>query len=240
MEMINITTILDLTIFGNYIIYICSFIILSYLFDFKVKKNTYVFVFIYVLCISILFLLNINKYIPILILSIYFILLFRYKFIYILVFYVIFCSYSSFLMNLDKYMIYRYYLVHIGNKHSFWVYFIPIINIVLIKYICILYKLMFKKMKYKYDVIITFEEKVIKCKGYYDTGNTLIYNNKPVIFYHGSINGKNIEFNVASGLGNTTYTKGSAFLKGKEYDVYVASSMSSFNGCEVLLNALMI
>ena len=75
---------------------------------------------------------------------------------------------------------------------------------------------MVKKMKFKYSVVITYDNKCKKCKGYYDSGNTLVYNMKPVIFYNGVINGKVMEYDVVAGNGTSKYINGTVYVNNKK------------------------
>ena len=100
--------------------------------------------------------------------------------------------------------------------------------------------MMIKKMKFKYRVIVDVDGKIYNCLGYYDSGNTLIHNMMPVIFMNGIEGKEDINFMYANGNGNSKYVIGDIYINKKKHKVYIASSLSSFNGCDVLLNALLI
>ena len=99
---------------------------------------------------------------------------------------------------------------------------------------------MMKKMRFKYKVVVCVKDRMYKCNGYYDSGNTLIHNLKPVIFMNGIEGEEYITFDCASSIGESKYIAGEIYVNGKRYDVFIASSSKSFNGCSVLLNALLI
>lgn len=238
--MIYITTIIDLTIIGNCIIYISTFYLLSYIFDFKVLfKDKVVLIMLVIICATF-FLFNCEVYEYILLPLLWFIIRFKKKFYYILIYYILLYIYFSFMMLQCPYLIYRYALLHISNASFFLFYFIPLINILLIRYIVLIYKMMIKKMKYKYRVVVYAKNQIYKCSGYYDSGNTLIHNLKPVIFMSDIKGEDEIVFDCASSFGKTLYLDGKIFVNGKVFDVYIASSSKLFNGCRVLLNALLI
>ena len=49
-----------------------------------------------------------------------------------------------------------------------------------------------------------------------------------------------MKYDVVIGEGLSKYVEGKVYILGKWFDVYICSSSSSFNGCKVLLNALMV
>jgi len=238
--MVYITTIIDLTIIGNCIIYICTFYLMSYIFDFKVLFKDKVVLSLMTLVCATFFLFNVNLHIYLLIYLILFIFRFKKKFYYLLIYYFLIYTYFSFLMIQSPNLIARYALLHLSKSSSFVFYLIPLINILLIRYIVLLYRMMIKKMKYKYKVVVSIGNKIYQCSGYYDSGNTLIHNLKPVIFMYGIEGEEEIKYDCASSSKTSKYVTGSVFVNGKGYDVYVASSARMFNGCSVLLNALLI
>jgi len=62
---------------------------------------------------------------------------------------------------------------------STFLLFIPIIIIYVLSF---LLKKQFLILHYKYDVYIKVNDNIYKLKGYFDSGNTLLCNGKPVIF----------------------------------------------------------
>ena len=86
---------------------------------------------------------------------------------------------------------------------------------------------------------ITINDKIFSLLGYLDSGNTLIIEDKPVIFlkeeYFKDINYKEM---IVQGIG---YSKCKYFctkvrLNNKETEVICASSKSGFKGCDCLIN----
>lgn len=100
---------------------------------------------------------------------------------------------------------------------------------------------------YQETIYLTIGNKTMELKGYYDTGNTLIYKNTPVIFlnrdYFFSIDEfkEEIEFQTITAKGKTMIARGLISQKGKkdEFFVYVAKSnrTNDYHGCQLLLNA---
>ncbi len=100
---------------------------------------------------------------------------------------------------------------------------------------------------YQEVIYLTIGTKTMELKGYLDTGNTLLYNNTPVIFITKENNIFNEdEFNIdmnyqtiASGS-TTKLAKGLISKKGnkEDYFVYIGTSTNkSYHGCQLLLNA---
>lgn len=101
---------------------------------------------------------------------------------------------------------------------------------------------------YQDEIYLTIGEKTVELKGYFDTGNTLIYKNTPVIFISNLNNPFNenefseeINFETLSSTGKTLLAKGLVSKKGdnESYFVYVATNYNhhNYHGCELLLNA---
>lgn len=99
-----------------------------------------------------------------------------------------------------------------------------------------------KYKKYVFKCLITIEENNYYGKGYYDTGNALLYEEKPVIFIKkqiDSINGKVIKIHGINDI-EFTYLAYSGTIKIKNkikkvYVVYVDNNLNFFN-CDFLLN----
>jgi len=115
-----------------------------------------------------------------------------------------------------------------------YICFIHIIFTLLIKYI--------KNKGFIYNCIITIENKIYKAKGYYDSGNFLMYDELPVIFIKGDYinnNGKLITINT---INNDCLTylayKGEIKIKRKIKNVYIVfvNEDINFNNCDILLN----
>jgi hypothetical protein len=126
--------------------------------------------------------------------------------------------------------------------------FIPIIIIYLISFIL---KKEFLLFHYKYIVYIKVNNNTYKLKGYFDSGNTLLFDGKPVIFIKKNIllneklkNGKNIKYytlnnNIREDIGY----EGEIIIKVNQKKIYkkiifsVVSDEYHFNNCDCLLNA---
>ena len=222
-------------------LYISVFYLLSFILNFKVKMKDNIYLIFHVIVTTILFLRYENAYLSIFLMFIYFVYRYRVSsIVYIVVYYIIFFSYISFIELINPYMIYRGFLLHISVSNTFVCYFVPVLNIFAIRYINILLKKMIKRMKYTYNVIVKIDDRVRRYKGYYDSGNTLTYNYRPVIFLRGINSNKKIEFECANNSSSSSYVKGEVYVNKKYFSVYIASSNRSFNGCDVLLNALTI
>ena len=115
--------------------------------------------------------------------------------------------------------------------------YITIVHIIftlLIKYL--------KNQKFVFRCEITINELSFKSKGYYDSGNFLIYNDRPIIFvkknYYSKdgiiINLKTIDNKSLSYLAYEGYL----YIKRKRKDVYIVfvDENMSFNNCDLLLN----
>ena len=101
--------------------------------------------------------------------------------------------------------------------------------------------------KYKTSCFITKKDKKIYFSAYYDSGNTLKYDNVPVIFCLKNkwkfIDNESTIIEVESVNGKSKYIGYEALLSIEDSDenffvyVVVLDKIDSFHGCEVLLNA---
>lgn len=106
---------------------------------------------------------------------------------------------------------------------------------------------LFRLHVFKTTCIITKDEKKYAFQAYFDTGNTLKYDNVPVVFCLKSLWNFSLEqpceIEVTSVNGTQTCQGYGALinLEGSEEDYYVyvvlVDTVNSFHGCEVLLNA---
>ena len=120
------------------------------------------------------------------------------------------------------------------------------ISFLILKIVTYLVDKMYHLGNYSLNLILNFEGKHAKVKGYYDTGNTLKYKGLPVIFFKRSAfpfelpkKYETIEYQTISGFNSTKLYLASVILNDqKESLVYVAlvGNENSFNGCECLLN----
>ena len=126
--------------------------------------------------------------------------------------------------------------------------FIPIVIIYLISYILKKEILLFY---YKYIVYIKVNNNTYKIKGYFDSGNTLLFNGKPVIFIKKNIlinekliNGFNIKYRTLNNdIREDIGYEGEILIKTHNLKIYkkVIFSLVNddyyFNNCDCLLNA---
>lgn len=100
----------------------------------------------------------------------------------------------------------------------------------------------FKTSKYVYKVILNVNDEELYLKAYYDSGNTLVINNLPVIFLKaskgillGGVSSFDKTYNLKLKKGNLTLIN-----KNKKIDklVYIntVSEQMNFYGCDILLN----
>lgn len=101
----------------------------------------------------------------------------------------------------------------------------------------------FKNQKYVYSVDLIFENKHLKLKAYYDSGNCMTFDSIPVVF----IKDENIKTKTLSTIKYQVdkLKDGEIIVKNKrkirrKVKVSKVSSAYDFNGCECLLNALLL
>lgn len=109
----------------------------------------------------------------------------------------------------------------------------------------LLFSMIFKYLKYKNFKVkcsISLDNKEFKGKGFYDSGNSLIYNELPVIFIKGNPISNNGEIIRIKGINDYAFSylayDGILKIKNKTikvYAVFVGKNMD-FNNCEFLLN----
>lgn len=100
----------------------------------------------------------------------------------------------------------------------------------------------FKYKNFKIKCLIDLKYRIFKGKGYYDTGNTLLYNDKPVIFIKGKPTSNDGEIISIKGINDYSFsylaylgTLKTKKVKKEVYVVFVNENMN-FNNCEFLLN----
>lgn len=119
-------------------------------------------------------------------------------------------------------------------------------------YIClihIIFSLIIKYLKNKsfiYKCKIEIENKTYKGKGYYDSGNILLFNELPVIFINGNYQNNNGEIINVKTINNELLTylgyKGVIKIKKKVKNVYVVFINENFKffNCDILLNRYLL
>lgn len=109
----------------------------------------------------------------------------------------------------------------------------------------LIYSFIYKRIKYnkfKVKCFIRVNETLYKGYGYYDSGNSLLCNDKPVIFIKGKSKSNQGEVIYIKGINDYTFKylayKASLIIKGNVKDVYVVyvSEKMNFYNCQFLLN----
>lgn len=106
----------------------------------------------------------------------------------------------------------------------------------------------FHLLTYKDKVFLIINQKKYVSNGYIDTGNTLKYNNVPVIFLckndsNKLVNDKTIVVSTINGKKEFQYFEGLISIGNNTDFFYVYICLSeekSFNGCDILLNAYLL
>lgn len=195
--------------------------------------------------------LYINKWVALVLILFFtgllFILFFKKKFITPLIEYLFSYYYLAFIMSLiSPYVTFvNFSLVFQDIKGLISLVTIPF-SFLILKLVTYLVDKVYHLGNYSLDLVLNFEGKYAKVKGYYDTGNTLKYKGLPVIFFKRSAfpfelpkKFETIEYQTINGFNQTKLYQASIIInEKKESLVYVAlvGSENSFNGCECLLN----
>ena len=181
------------------------------------------------------------KYINILFLLVYFLLVYFKKGIKLFIGF-IFCYYSSISYSIilsNNFYLYRG-VIFINSPKSFYIVLTAFLNIILIELIMLTIKKIKLLANYNMRVNIIIDSCNVWVSGYMDSGNTLIKNNKPVIFLNESyMKGDNYKEMLVSGMGERKcrYVEGKIIINDHIKDVvYAFVNGVSFKGCECLLN----
>ncbi len=201
--------------------------------------------------IPLILTLYINKWIALILIvvltSIIFILFFKKKFLTPLLEYLFSYYYLAFIMSLiSPYTTFvNFSLVFLDVKGLISLITIPV-SFLILRIVTYLVDKMYHLGNYSLNLILNFEGKHARVKGYYDTGNTLKYKGLPVIFFKRSSfpfelpkKFEIIEYQTVNGYNSTKLYPASVIInEKKESLVYVAlvGNENSFNGCECLLN----
>lgn len=191
-----------------------------------------VFAFIFFIVINTLFMYFISK---------------NNKITNIILYFVFYYGFAFVLSSLSEGIIFKNSLLLIYSKEAILIaLLIPIFGILMIISSLIVDK-SFHLYNYKTKMYITLDNKERLYSCYFDTGNTLKYKDIPVIFLRNdnieinkNIFNKEIEIKTLNGEEKVYISE--ALIRKKDddenYFVYVGlSNSSSFEGCEVLLNA---
>lgn len=90
--------------------------------------------------------------------------------------------------------------------------------------------------------IVRVDDKLFKGNGYFDSGNSLLFNDKPVIFINDKPINNNGEIIEVRGINDVSFKylafKATLFFKGNAKHVYAVfiNDIKSFNNCKFLLN----
>lgn len=154
----------------------------------------------------------------------------------------------NFLLSLltDKLKMLHIYLVISSPVGIFYALLIPLFGLMLLVSTKIVDSL-FHLHAYKTTCIVQKEDKKYALRAYYDSGNTLKYENVPVVFclrdsWNFSLSSP-VEIDVSSVNGEKKYLGYEALLSIEDHEeafyvfVVVLDNISSFHGCELLLNA---
>ena len=154
---------------------------------------------------------------------------------------IIFYINYGFLLLIGGCFLYKGLLLISTPYITLFIFIIPIY----ITIIHLVFNIVFKKIKYskfKMKCFIRVNEKLYKGYGYYDSGNSLLYDNKPVIFIKDKcVFNNGIVINI-KGINDYTFKylayKATLIIKGNIKDVYVVfvSKNIDFYNCKFLLN----
>lgn len=189
------------------------------------------------LCITLFFILNILVFI-----------VFNKKWIYEFCVFIILFFVINFLISLltSKLKMLHIYLIISSAEGIFYCLLIPLFGLMLVVSSKLVDSL-FHLHVYKTTCVLTKEDTKFAFKAFYDSGNTLKYDNVPVVFCLKKSWNFSLDCPVeieANGIGGTKKYQGyEALLSFGENDenffVYVVllDDVNSFHGCEMLLNA---
>lgn len=188
-------------------------------------------------CITLFFILNISVFI-----------VFNKKWIYDFCVFIILFFMINFLISLltSKLKMLHIYLIISSAEGIFYCLLIPLFGLMLVVSSKLVDSL-FHLHVYKTTCVLTKEDKKFAFKAFYDSGNTLKYDNVPVVFCVKKLWNFSLESPVeieANGInGSKKYQGYEALLsfgeKDENFFVYVVllDDVNSFHGCEMLLNA---
>jgi len=223
--------------------YISAFYLTSFLLEFKVKKADKIIIILITFINCLLICFSVYSYQLYFLFLLFLVVRFKRKcFKTIITFAVVVFSFIAFGPVITPHLIYRMQILNLTNSKSFMVFFLYPLAVLLIYYVSLLFKKFVSIHKFHYKVVVFINGKIYRMRGYYDSGNTLIYKSKPVVF----INIKNFEsedfltFEKVNETYITKYQEGEILIKNKVKKVIFAHSDRMFNGCECLLSAFVL
>lgn len=246
---------LDLSFFANIIVHSLSLIYIYMMFEFKNKyyKNILIVILlsIIVFTLPIFVINNVLIYIVYDILILVALLPNKQK-IYMIISYIsIYYILIGLAQLFNSGIIVKTQMIVINKPISTLATILLFIPIIIIYFISYILKKEFLLFHYKYTVYIKINESIYKIKGYFDSGNTLLVEGKPVIFIKKNIlineklkNGQTLIYKT---LNNTIREdvgyEGEIMIKTNYKKIYKKIIFSLvgddyyFNNCDCLLNA---
>lgn len=152
-------------------------------------------------------------------------------------------SFIIFAPVITPHLLYRMQILNLTSSKSFMAYFLYPLVVLMVHYVSVLFRRFLHIKKFQYKVILFINGKVYRKTGYYDSGNTLIYKNLPVVFLNLDLF-KEKQFLTYQRVNEnnliSSYIEGKIMIKNKVKKVIFAQSSKSFNGSDCLLNVLVI
>lgn len=148
---------------------------------------------------------------------------------------------SGFLLLVGGSFLYKGILLISTPFSSLFILFSPIYMI----FIHLIASYIYKKVKYSRFIIkcnVRIDKYLYKGKGYYDSGNLLLFNERPVIFINGKSQCNNGEIINIKGINDYSFKylayKSELIINKKIIQVYsvFVSNGNNFNNCNFLLN----
>lgn len=225
-------------------VFISAFYLTSFLLEFKVKKSDCIWIMILTLINCLMICIGFIPYLLYMLFLLFFILRFKKSFLKkILIFYIVLFSFIAFAPVITPHLIYRLQILNLTNSKSFIAYFLYPLAVLWIYYGSLLVNRFIHIHKFHYKVILFIDNKIYRKTGYFDSGNTLIFNNKPVVFVNLSLLDKTNILSYQKVENDnliTCYSEGKIMIKNKIKKVIFAQANKKFNGCDCLLSAFLL
>lgn len=234
---------IDISILGQILIYLNSYLFALKINHLKISKICVLLItFFSTLMSFVLYFLGINKsYFFLFLIS--FILNKKSKTM-VSISYVLFIILNCFLASILKSeFIVTYGLILAIKIESFFSY-LSILFFTFLVFLVLIKTISFLKIKrFVYKLNVKLNDKILPIKGYYDTGNTLLFKGLPVVFLKSKKVLKIGGFSSFDINQNRMYKKGKIYLKlnkrriEKEVMICLVSEKENFFGCDCLLNS---
>lgn len=160
-----------------------------------------------------------------------------------IIYLVVMFSFIMFAPVITPHFIYRMQILNLTSSKSFMAFFLYPLAVLLVHYVSVLFRRFLNIRKFQYKVILFINGNIYRKTGYFDSGNTLVYKNLPVVFLSLDLfNEKQFLSYQKVNQDNliTSYIEGKIMINNKVKKVIFAHSSKNFNGCDCLLNALVI